>query len=258
MLLKLAPCHIPHWCATSRSGECCKSRSDSRLYWSSSTRPVFAFCFALCLALFGCIANAAERSSLPAIIGTFSAQSDVPVSTLSISVSSVAFGSVSENAPVTQTVTLSSTGTAPVTVSAASVTGADFSLTQGTIPVTLSPGQTATITVQYDPTVLGAETGQLSISSTSSTNGTATIPLSGAGIPVLTDFTCASASISGTANDLCTLTLSGPAPAHGLRVVVSSNNSAVTTTTARWSTQTRPARSSLRLRHRLHLPRPRS
>jgi len=163
---------------------------------------------------------------------TFTVQLTVPVPTLSISVASVAFGSVSDNSPATQTVTLSSTGTAPVTVSAATVTGADFSMTQGAFPVTLNPGQSATIILQYDPTVLGVETGQLTVSSNSSTNPTATIPLSGSGLPILSAFTCASASMGGTGTDVCTVTLSGPAPAAGLRVGISSNNAAVTTTTA--------------------------
>jgi hypothetical protein len=163
---------------------------------------------------------------------TFALQLTVPVPILSISVTNVAFGSVSDNAPATQTVTLSSTGTGPVTVNGAAVTGADFSLSQGTFPVTLSPGQSTTITVQYDPTVLGTETGQLSISSTSSNNGTATIPLSGTGLPVLTGFTCASSSMGGAGTDLCTLTLNGPAPEGGLRVAISSDNAAVATTTA--------------------------
>jgi hypothetical protein len=49
-------------------------------------------------------------------------------------------------------------------------------MTQGAFPVTLNPGQSATIILQYDPTVLGVETGQLTVSSNSSTNPTATIP----------------------------------------------------------------------------------
>ena len=180
--------------------------------------------------------STAQTAVLAAATGSvtaaFTIQLTVPVPTLSISAASVSFGSVSENTPATQAVTLSSTGTAPVTVSAATVTGAGFSMTQGTFPITLNPGQSATITVQYDPTVLGAETGQLTVDSNSSTNGTATIPLSGTGLPVLTGFTCASASMSGAGTDQCTLTLSGPAPAAGLRVAISSNNAAVVTTTA--------------------------
>jgi fibronectin type 3 domain-containing protein len=50
-----------------------------------------------------------------------------------------------------------------------------------TFPLTLGSGQTATIQVQFKPTTAGAATGQLTITSNASTNGTATIALSGTG-----------------------------------------------------------------------------
>jgi len=102
--------------------------------------------------------------------------------TLSISASSVGFGDVVLNTPATQVVTLSSTGTASVTVNSATVTGTGFSLSAPTLPATLTPGQTLTLAVQFDPTTAGAVTGQLTVSSTSTTNGTALIPLTGTGI----------------------------------------------------------------------------
>jgi fibronectin type 3 domain-containing protein len=62
------------------------------------------------------------------------------------------------------------------------VTGTSFTLSSGpTFPVTLTPGQTATLGVEFDPTTAGAATGQLTVTSTSSTNGTAVITLSGTG-----------------------------------------------------------------------------
>jgi hypothetical protein len=78
-------------------------------------------------------------------------------------------------------VTLTSTGTAPVTVNSAVLTGVGFTLSGPTFPETLTPGQTATLNVQFDPTVLGAASGVLSIVSTSSTNGTAAVALTGTG-----------------------------------------------------------------------------
>jgi fibronectin type 3 domain-containing protein len=48
-------------------------------------------------------------------------------------------------------------------------------------PVTLTPGQAVTLGVEFDPTTAGAATGQLTINSTSSTNGTAVIALTGTG-----------------------------------------------------------------------------
>ena len=104
-----------------------------------------------------------------------------PVPTLSINASSVAFGSVNFGQPATQTLTLTSTGNVSVTVNSAAVAGTGFTLSGATLPVTLAPGQTATLGVEFNPTVTGAATGTLTVNSTSSTNGTATVALTGTG-----------------------------------------------------------------------------
>jgi hypothetical protein len=106
------------------------------------------------------------------------------IPTLSINASSVAFGSVDIGQPSTQTVTLTSMGNVSVTVNSAAVTGTGFTLSGATLPVTLAPGQTATVGVEFNPTVAGAATGALTINSTSSTNGTAAIALTGTGTAV--------------------------------------------------------------------------
>jgi hypothetical protein len=50
-----------------------------------------------------------------------------------------------------------------------------------TFPVTLNPTQAVTLNVQFDPAVTGLASGQLTIASNSSTNGTVVIPMSGTG-----------------------------------------------------------------------------
>ncbi|MGA8731965.1 MAG: choice-of-anchor D domain-containing protein [Terracidiphilus sp.] len=132
--------------------------------------------------------TAAQTVTLSANAGgitkTFGVQLNVGgTSTLSINTSSLAFGSVVLNSPATQSVTLTSTGTASVTVNSATLSGAGFSITAGTFPITLTPNQSVTVSIQFDPTSSGAATGQLTISSTSSTNSTATVSLSGTGTP---------------------------------------------------------------------------
>ena len=102
--------------------------------------------------------------------------------TLSINATNLPFGNVTVGVPSTQPITLTSTGTSSVTISAATITGAGFTVSGTTFPITLNPGQSATVNVQLDPTVTGAVTGQLTISSNSSTNGTAVISLSGTGV----------------------------------------------------------------------------
>lgn len=111
---------------------------------------------------------------------------DVPITvssasgaaTLGVNSSSIAFGTVNLNTTVTQALTLSSTGTAPVTISAISVTGTGFTYSGPSLPLTLSPNQTATLYANFDPTTAGPMTGQLTITSNSSTT---TVALSGSG-----------------------------------------------------------------------------
>ena len=123
--------------------------------------------------------NAAQKApvsmTLPVPTGT-------AVPTLTISPSSVPFGNTTINTPSTQAVTLASTGTAPVVIQSAALSGAGFTISGATFPVTLNPGLALTLDVQFDPIVSGAATGNLSIQSNSSTNGMAVVSLSGAGI----------------------------------------------------------------------------
>ena len=103
--------------------------------------------------------------------------------TLTVSATSLSFGSVVINTPATQSVVLKSTGTVAVTVNSASVTGTGFSVSGGTFPATLNPGQSVTLTVQFDPTTAGAASGQLTIQSNSTGNASANVSLSGTGAP---------------------------------------------------------------------------
>ena len=159
---------------------------------------------------------------------SFALQLNAAVPTLSLSASSLAFGSVAINTPSTQTVTLTSSGTTAVTVSAATITGVGFSTSGVTFPLTLNPGQSAALKVQFDPTTAGAASGQLTLTSNSSTGGTAAIGLSGTGMVVLTALNCSSNSMTGAGTDACTVTLNAGAPSGGLAVALASNNSAVT------------------------------
>ena len=100
---------------------------------------------------------------------------------MSVSVNSLDFGSVTVNSSSTQTLTLTSTGTAPLIINSATISGAGFSLMDGALPATLNPNQSLTLQVQFSPTITGMVSGQLTISSNSSSNGTITLPLGGSG-----------------------------------------------------------------------------
>ncbi len=173
-----------------------------------------------------------QAASLTASVGgvadTFDLQLGAATPTLGISASSLAFGSVPVNSAVTQPLTLSSTGTAPVTVSAAALLGNSFSISGEGLPVTLAPGQTATLSVQFNPTTAGSATGQLTLTSNSLTGSPTAVSLSGTGVPVLSALSCASASITGSGTDSCTVTLNGAAASGGFTVNLASSNSLVT------------------------------
>ncbi len=101
--------------------------------------------------------------------------------TLTVNATSISFGPVTVNTQSTQTVTLTSSGTAPVTVNSAAVTGNGFSVSGSSFPVTLNPGQSLNLNLQFAPTIAGSATGQLTVVSNSSSNPTATFALSGTG-----------------------------------------------------------------------------
>jgi hypothetical protein len=98
-----------------------------------------------------------------------------------VSATTLSFGSVTVNTSTTQVLTLTSTGTSPVTVNSAAITGAGFTIVAQSFPVTLNPTQSVTLQVQLDPTVTGAASGQITISSNSTTGGTVSVTLSGTG-----------------------------------------------------------------------------
>jgi len=101
---------------------------------------------------------------------------------LTVSSTSVGFGNVTIGSPATQTVTLTSSGTAALTISSASATGTGFSMSGPSLPVTLNPGQTAALDVEFNPSATGTDSGLLTISSNSSTGSSTVVSLSGTAI----------------------------------------------------------------------------
>lgn len=109
---------------------------------------------------------------------------------LSANSASVAFGNVSLNLLATQTLILSSTGTQAVTISAVTLAGVGFTVTGATLPVTLNPGQSLTLNLGFLPTVTGAVTGQLTVTSNATSGAPLVIALSADGaIPYQVDLT---------------------------------------------------------------------
>lgn len=119
---------------------------------------------------------------------TFPLQLNAPVQgspsepSLTVSADTLTFGNLTLNTAATQSLTLTSNGSTAVSVSSATVEGAGFSLPESAFPLSLNSGQTATLDVQFDPTVTGPATGTLTVVSTSSASPTIVISLSGTGV----------------------------------------------------------------------------
>jgi hypothetical protein len=121
-------------------------------------------------------------ASADGVAKTFAIQLGAAVPTLTVNSSSVTFGDITLNTSATQSIVLTSTGTAPVTISGATLSGIGFTDSGATFPLTLNPNQTATINIVFDPTAAGAVTGQLALVSNSSSGTTTLISLSGTGV----------------------------------------------------------------------------
>src|SRR5216683_1143808 len=138
-------------------------------------------------------------SAAGSVTGTVSLVSNAPNSPLAIALSgtgvtatflltanptSLSFGSVNLGSSAAQTVTLTDTGNSSVSISQISVSGAGFGTGGLTPPLTLPPGQTATFSVAFAPTLAGSVTGSVSVAS-NATNSPTTIALSGTGVQLI-------------------------------------------------------------------------
>jgi hypothetical protein len=99
--------------------------------------------------------------------GKSSSQTTQPGS-LSASPASVSFGNVQIGTSQTQSDSLSNTGGTSLTVTQATPTGAGFTITGLSLPLTLSPGQSASFSVVFSPQSAGSVTGNLAITNSAS------------------------------------------------------------------------------------------
>lgn len=100
---------------------------------------------------------------------------------ISMNPSSVSFSNVTDGTTSTQTIKLTNSGNASLTISQASVSGSGFGIGGLPTPVMLSPGQSTTFNVQFDPQSAGVVTGSISLAS-NAPGSPSTIPLSGTGV----------------------------------------------------------------------------
>lgn len=105
--------------------------------------------------------------------------------TLAANSASLNFGSVTTGSTSPQTLTLSNTGSGPVTISQGTVTGAGFSVVGGMSAITIAAGSNRPFQIQFAPASPGAVTGSLVIAS-DATNSSLGISLNGTGTAGLT------------------------------------------------------------------------
>jgi hypothetical protein len=127
--------------------------------------------------------------------GTLAIVSDAPGSPLNIGLSgtgatqgqitpnpaSLSFGNVLVGGSKTLTETLTNSGGTSLTISAASASGAGFSLSGLALPLTLNAGQSTSFSVQFAPTATGGVNGNIAITSNGA-NPNLNIALSGNGV----------------------------------------------------------------------------
>jgi hypothetical protein len=114
-------------------------------------------------------------------VTSVSVSGTVAQSSLNLSPANINFGNAVTGVTNSQTVQIGNPGTVPVTITAANLSGAGFSTSGLTFPLTLSAGKTSTFNVQFGPKSAGASSGSLSLVSDAS-NSPAVIALSGAGV----------------------------------------------------------------------------
>jgi hypothetical protein len=121
------------------------------------------------------VSNAANSPLAIALSGTGVAATYL----LSANPTSLSFNNVNDGSGSTLNVTLTNTGNSNVTISAATASGAGFSAT-GVAGTTLSPNQTATLTVTFAPSTAGAVSGSVAVASNATNSPT--IAMSGTGV----------------------------------------------------------------------------
>ena len=131
--------------------------------------------FAAALSLSGCVGLTGAGKP-----GSKSNSTSGSAGTLAASATTLSFGTVATGLTSPQTLTLSNTGTAAVTISQAAVTGAGFSAVGEMSAVSIAAGQKQSFQVEFAPKSAGSASGSISISS-DATNSSMAVSLIGTG-----------------------------------------------------------------------------
>jgi hypothetical protein len=145
---------------------------SSRTFPSSGGR----FGSGLLLALFGC--------SAVALLGCGEIElATHGTGTLAATPGTVAFGNVAVGHASHATISLQVGSSGPVQITQLSLIGQGFAMSgHAGLPITVPSSGSYDLEVEFDPVATGSATGSLTITNSSSTNGTVAVPLAGTGV----------------------------------------------------------------------------
>jgi hypothetical protein len=113
-------------------------------------------------------------------VGATGSPSDSGIPGLTVTPASLSFGSVNMGGSATQPATLKNSGSSSISIANVSISGAGFSVSGVPSGLTLSPGQSATLTAKCSPSSAGAVSGSATL--TASDTSAALVALSGTGV----------------------------------------------------------------------------
>ena len=215
---------------------CEGSSASPEKFWASVKKIALtvAIAFLACVAGNGCAGLVTPNYSS----GNSGKPSPTPTPTtqpaLTASPTTATFPNVATGSSSSQTITLQNGGTANVTITSASVSGAGFTTSGLTMPLTIAPGQSSTFNVVFTPSGNGSVTGSLALAS-NAPSSPLTLTLSGSGVTATRVLTPSTTAVSfgdvilGSSNSQAvTLTNSGNSDVTISSVAVSGTQFSVT------------------------------
>jgi Abnormal spindle-like microcephaly-assoc'd, ASPM-SPD-2-Hydin len=109
------------------------------------------------------ITTSADNAPLVIILDATGVSTPAGTASIEAIPPSVNFGGVTVGSTDSQTMRVSNTGTADLTITKISASGTGFSESGLSVPTTLAPGKDATFTASFRPTASGNQTGSISI-----------------------------------------------------------------------------------------------
>ena len=143
----------------------------------------------------GSVSFVSDATNSPTTV-TLTGTGVLPPATLNVNPTSLPFGTVAVGGSKSLTLTLSNpSSTTPITVSSATASGAGYSVSGATYPLTIGAGGTELLTVQFAPTAAGTANGSLVIASDAS-NPSVSVPLTGTGQAAVAALTVSPTSLT--------------------------------------------------------------